>query len=73
MQDTISISFQDEQVTVETIVLNDDIHYKVNFDHPIYLVKDIDGEGVQTWKEVGAGETLRAAELGELIDSHPAS
>jgi hypothetical protein len=70
MQDVISITFQNEQVMVETIALNDDIRFKVNFDHPIYLLKDIDEDGTQKWKEEGAGETLRAAELGELIEAH---
>jgi hypothetical protein len=70
VQEKITINFQNEEVTVETVTTDNNLQFRVNFDHPVFVEKDVDGDGVQIWKETGAGETLRAAELGELIDKH---
>lgn len=70
MQETITIRYQSEEVTVETLVTEHDIQFKVNFDHPVFIEKDLDDEGAERWIEVGVGSTLRAEQLGELIEEH---
>ncbi len=67
----LNIQHEGENLSIEIVIEEDDIKYKVNFDHPVYLEKDIDEEGVEFWFEVGGGPTLRAKEIGEQIDSHP--
>lgn len=67
----LTLHFEGEDVTVEIITSHHDLQYKVNFEHPIYLKKDIDAEGVEFWTEEGVGQTLRAKELGEEIEKHP--
>ena len=71
MQNLISISYQGEMVTIETVLVGHDIQFKVNFDHPVFLEKELDEEGAEYWIEVGIGATLRAKELGEIIEEHP--
>lgn len=68
---TIHLQYQGEDVTVEVLALEGDIQYKVHLDHPIFLEKDEDEDGVEYWLEVGQGPTLRAEEIGEMIDDHP--
>lgn len=71
MTNVLNINHEGETVTIEIVTNNEDIMYQVNLEHPIYLEKDIDDEGVEYWFEVGSGRTLRAKEIGEQIDAHP--
>ncbi|MCY7421970.1 MAG: hypothetical protein LH478_09545 [Chitinophagaceae bacterium] len=71
MTNILNIQHEGESLTIEIIADEHDIKYKVNLDHPVYLEKDIDEEGVEYWFEVGGGRTLRAKEIGEQIDAHP--
>lgn len=68
---SISIQYEGEVVTIEIIVSDHELSYKVNFEHPIYLKKDIDNDGLEYWLEDNAGRTLRAREIGEQIEQHP--
>lgn len=67
----LNIHHEGEGLSIEIIAEEQDIMYKVNLEHPLYLKKDIDEEGVEYWFEVGAGRTLRAKEIGEQIEAHP--
>jgi len=67
----LTIPFEGETVTIEILADDHNIRYKVNFEHAIYLLKDVDNEGVEFWMEEGIGQTLRASELGEEIERHP--
>lgn len=69
--DTLTIRYEGEDLTIEIITVENDLQYKINLEHPIYIEKDLDDEGVEYWLEVGVGETLRAKELGEEIENHP--
>lgn len=71
MTNVLNIQHEGENVSIEIVTNDEDILYKVNLEHPIYLEKDIDDEGIEYWFEVGAGPTLRASEIGEQIDNHP--
>ena len=71
MQHKITIQFQDELVTVEPVVMDGNVQFRVNFGQPVYLEKELDVDGQDYWIETGAGPTMRAQELGELIDRHP--
>ena len=68
---TLIIRYEEEDLEVEIITENNDLQYKVNFDHPIYIEKDLDNEGMEQWVEVGRGETIRSKEIGEQIERHP--
>ena len=70
MTQIITIRYQSEEVTVETLVSKQDIQFKVNFANPVYLEKDPDEDGTERWIEVGVGPTLRAEQIGELIEEH---
>lgn len=67
----LTIPFEGETVSIEILANDHNIRYKVNFDHAIYLLKDIDNEGNEFWLEEGSGQTLRSRELGEEIERHP--
>lgn len=67
---SVTIKYQQEDVIVDSVVIDNDIQFKVNFDHPVYIEKDLDEEGAERWIEVGVGPTLRAEQLGELIEEH---
>ena len=68
---TLNIRYEGEDVTIEIITADHDLQYKVNFEHPVFLEKELDEEGVEYWLEVGIGETFRAKEIGEEIEKHP--
>lgn len=67
----LTIRYEEEDLQIEIISDDNDLKYKVNFEHPIYIEKELDEEGVEYWLEIGVGETLRAKEIGEEIESHP--
>jgi len=71
MTESITITYQSEQVTVEPVVIDHNVQFKVNFEHPVYIEKDLSEDGTERWIEVGAGATLRAEQLGEMIEKHP--
>ncbi|TDH25237.1 hypothetical protein EXU57_14125 [Segetibacter sp. 3557_3] len=71
MAHIITIHYQEEQVTIEPIIADGDVQFRVNFDQPVLLEKELNEVGEQYWIEVGAGATVRAQELGALIDRHP--
>ncbi len=68
---TLTIRYEGEDLTIDIVTENHDIQYKVNFEHPVFIEKDVDEQGVEFWFEAGAGRTLRAKELGEEIEKHP--
>jgi hypothetical protein len=70
MTDTITIRYQSEEVTVESVVIEQNIRFRINFDNPIYIEKDLYDDGTERWIEVGAGPTLRAEQIGEMIEEH---
>lgn len=67
----ITVQFQNESVNIEPVVKDGNVLFKVYFDHPIYLEKELDGDGAEYWIEMGVGSTVRAQEIGELINQHP--
>jgi hypothetical protein len=67
----LTIKYEGEDLKIEIISEDNDLKYKVNFEHPIYIEKELDDEGVEYWLEIGVGETLRAKEIGEEIENHP--
>ena len=69
--DILTMQYEGEDLTIEIISANHDLQYKVNFEHPVFIEKDVDEEGVEFWFEVGGGRTLRAKEIGEEIENHP--
>ncbi len=70
MTKEITVNYQGEKVLIEAIVIEKDLQFKVNLDHPIYIEKDTDEDGVNQWIEVNTGATLRAEQLGALIEQH---
>ena len=41
MQHKITIQFQDELVTVEPVVMDGNVQFRVNFGQPVYLEKEL--------------------------------
>ena len=71
MSNNISIIYEGEELKIDIVSSEHDLLYKLNFDHPVFIKRDVDTEGVEMWIEEGVGETLRAKEIGEAIDQHP--
>ena len=71
MSNNISIIYEGEELKIDIVSSEHDLQYKLNFDHPVFIKRDVDADGVEIWVEDGAGETLRAKEIGEAIDQHP--
>ena len=71
MSNTISIIYEGEELKIDIVPSEHDLSYKLNFDHPVFIKRDVDADGVEMWVEAGVGETLRAKEIGEVIDNHP--